>query len=289
VGILGSNRVGKTTLLKIAATFIIPTAGHVTIGGYDVVKQPQQVKSLAAYSFADDRSFYWRLSGRQNLEFCAALDNLHGHASRAAITEVSDRLGLGPYLEAPYSTLSAGFRQRFALARALLRRPRVLLLDEPTRSVDPREARLIWTFLREELVEQLGVTMLLVTHQVDEAVALCDRIMIMEHGRLKRDLRPDDLMRESGGINGLTLTLTGFRASELAKLRALRGVRGASLSYQDGKQQLEVLFEDGNHSVADIVASATGSGANLHSLVEGTPVEAMISRMVNEREEEPVS
>jgi ABC-2 type transport system ATP-binding protein len=283
VGILGGNGAGKTTLLKIAGTLLAPTAGSVTVGGYDVASKAAKVKPLVAYSFAEDRSFYWRLNGYQNLEFFAALDGLHGTECRRAIHEIGERLNLDAYLQRPFSIFSTGVRQRFALARALLRRPRLLLLDEPTRSVDPAEAASIWSYLREELVEQQGVSIVVVTHQIEEAVRVCDRICVLDNGLLRDDVRPRDLVHAAEGISGITMTVQGFPSRELARLNLIRGVSEVRLSEVDGLQQIDV-WSDGDDELplAEVVAATTLSGAQLKSLHRGSPIQTVVSRLMAE-------
>ncbi len=280
LGVLGSNGAGKTTLLKIIATVVAPTAGSVRVNGWDVVTQTRRANAEAAYCFTEDRSFYWRLSGRQNLEFFAALDDLHGKVAKRRIDETAERLAIGDYLERPFAQYSSGIRQRFALARALLRAPRVLLLDEPTRSVDPAEAKSIWSLIRDDLVRGGDVSVVLVTHQTQEAVAVCDRVAILEDGKLPLNLPPADLQRATLGLHGLTITLEGFSAGQLPRLKELHGVRDVTYIERNGEQQIEVWCDNGDLALAELVAATTAAGARVRALSEAAPVHEILTRLL---------
>ena len=139
-GIMGPNGAGKTTLIKVLSTLILPTSGQAFIHGYNLLTQPERVKSLVGLVSGDDRSFYWRLSCRENLLFFAALYNLPPSQARSRIEELSCLLDLEDFLDRRYAQCSSGMKQRLALARSLIHRPRVLLMDEPTKSLDPGAA-----------------------------------------------------------------------------------------------------------------------------------------------------
>jgi len=283
-GVLGSNGAGKTTLLKVLATLVRPTAGEVFVGGWNVVSHENEARRAVSYAFGEDRSFYWRLTGRHNLEFFAAINDLHGREATQRIDELAERLAVTSYLDQPYSFYSAGIRQRFSLARALLRRPKLLLLDEPTRSVDPAHARELWSLIRDVLVGQEGMTVLLVTHQAEEAAAVCDRIAVLDGGRLQSALRPSELRQAADGLSGLTITLDGFRIGELPRLRSVPGVREVTLSQVDGEQQIEVWCENGDLALSELIAVTTASGATVRALNQATPVSAVVARLLERRE-----
>lgn len=183
LGLLGTNGAGKTTLLKILATLILPTAGCVTVDGHDVTREADRVKAMIGWATGDERSFYWRLSGRQNLEFFGAFQGLAPRAVRERIAQLSEQLGLEG-LDRRFGGYSAGMRHRLAIARALLRQPRILLLDEPTRSLDPLMADALRRLILDTLVAQMGCTVILATHNLQEAEELCDRIAVLHEGWL---------------------------------------------------------------------------------------------------------
>jgi ABC-2 type transport system ATP-binding protein len=181
-GILGLNGAGKTTLLKMLATIILPDAGTATVGGFDIVAQPREVRAMLAMVTADERSLNWRLSARENLRLFAGLHRMDPAESSRRTDEVLASVQLGGAGNKIVGAFSSGMRQRLLLARALLSRPRILLLDEPTRSLDPVTAHEFRRLLRDELVCQRGVTVILATHNPEEAFAYCDRVAVLHHG-----------------------------------------------------------------------------------------------------------
>lgn len=183
-GILGPNGAGKTTLLKILCTLLLPTSGRAVVSGYDVVDAPHKVRQVVGYCLDTERSFYYRLTGRQNLAFFATLNNLRAGERACRIAEVLEIVGLQGAADARFMTYSKGMQQKLGLARALLTDPAVLLLDEPTKSLDPGAAAEFRRFLRGTLAEKLGKTILLVTHSLTECHACCDRVAIMDRGRI---------------------------------------------------------------------------------------------------------
>ncbi len=196
LGLLGTNGAGKTTLLKILATLILPTSGRVMVEGYDVAGQADQVKGIIGFGTSDERSFYWRLTGRQNLEFFAAFQGLSADAARSRIEQLREELGLEA-LDRTFGVYSTGMRHRLAIARALLRQPRILLLDEPTRSLDPLAAGELHRLIQKTLVAQMGCTVVLATHNLQEAEELCDRIAVLHEGRLVGSGTVAELRRSS--------------------------------------------------------------------------------------------
>ena len=196
LGLLGTNGAGKTTLLKILATLILPTSGLVTVEGYDVAGQADQVKGMIGFGTSEERSFYWRLTGRQNLEFFAAFQGLSADDARSRIQQLREQLGLEA-LDRRFGVYSTGMRHRLAIARALLRQPRILLLDEPTRSLDPLAAGELHRLIQKTLVAQMGCTVVLATHNLQEATELCDRIAILHGGRLVGSGTVAELRRSS--------------------------------------------------------------------------------------------
>ncbi len=184
-GILGPNGAGKTTLIKILATLILPDAGGGSVCGWDLAAEAQKVRSKIGLVSANERSFYWRLSGRQNLDFFASLWGLKGREKARRIAEVMDISGISDKADAPVMKYSSGQQQRLALARALLPDPEVLLMDEPTRSLDPSAASEFRRFARQELAGTGGKTLLWCTHNLAEAREVCGRLAVIHKGRVR--------------------------------------------------------------------------------------------------------
>jgi ABC-2 type transport system ATP-binding protein len=183
-GLLGPNGAGKTTLFKMLATLTSPDEGTATVHGADVMRAPREVRRLVAPVAADERGLHWRLSALENLRLFATLYDIRGAAVGERIDEVLGVVGLRGAERRVVGTYSSGMRQRLLIARALLIRPRVLLLDEPTRSLDPVSARDFRRFLREEVVGPTKCTVVMATHSAEEALELCDRVAVLHEGRL---------------------------------------------------------------------------------------------------------
>jgi ABC-2 type transport system ATP-binding protein len=183
-GLVGPNGAGKTTLIKILCALILPTAGRAQVNGYDL-GQEQAIKTSVGLVAGDERSFYWRLSGRDNLIFFGRLHGLgRGRAAERA-EELLAQVGLAEVADRRFQTYSAGLRQRLAIARGMLHAPPILFMDEPTLSLDPNATRRIHGLIRDELVDRRGTTVFLATHRLDEATALCDRVAILDRGRVR--------------------------------------------------------------------------------------------------------
>ncbi|MDQ2717361.1 MAG: ABC transporter ATP-binding protein [Chloroflexota bacterium] len=183
VGILGSNGSGKSTLIRILSTLLIPDTGRVTIFGYDVEKDERMVQRLIN-RVSVEASFFKKLSPMENLIYAARLYNMSAAEARPKITSILLRLGIKPdRIKQPLENMSRGMQQKVAIARAFLTAPIVLLLDEPTTGLDPRSKIDVQTFVKE-LREVHGATILITTHDMDEAEALCDRVAIIDQGRI---------------------------------------------------------------------------------------------------------
>jgi ABC-2 type transport system ATP-binding protein len=183
VGILGANGSGKSTLIRILSTLLIPDNGHVSIFGYDVEKDERTVQRLIN-RVSVEASFFKKLSPMENLIYAARLYNMSGDEARAKIQQILERLGIPKdRIGQPLEDMSRGMQQKVAIARAFLTSPIVLLLDEPTTGLDPRSRLDVQVFVRE-LREVHDATILITTHDMDEAEALCDRVAIIDQGKI---------------------------------------------------------------------------------------------------------
>ncbi|MDP3880053.1 MAG: ABC transporter ATP-binding protein [Dehalococcoidales bacterium] len=182
-GLLGPNGAGKTTLIKILCGLVLPNSGDAWVLGCHIQKEEYSSRKLVAAVSVDERSFYWRLTGWQNLEFYASLYRVPRRQIRQRVEEALVEVGLLPEANVRFQNYSTGMRQRLAIARGLLCQPRVLFVDEPTRSLDPQNARAVRKLLREE-VDSAGRTVVLATHNMEEAEAICDRVAILDKGCL---------------------------------------------------------------------------------------------------------
>jgi len=182
-GLLGPNGAGKTTLLKLLATILLPSEGRAWVNGLDVIRQGAEVRRTVGLATGEERGFYWRLTGRENLEFFGGLFGLAPQWARQRVKAALELVDLAPFAEELVGRYSTGMRHRLDLARALLPDPSVLLLDEPTRSLDPAGAEQLRSLLRR-LGRERGKTALLVTHDLVEAATTCDRVAIIRDGAI---------------------------------------------------------------------------------------------------------
>ena len=192
-GILGVNGAGKSTLLHILATLSRPDSGDVTLDGSSVVLDPFLARRRTGYCTSADRSFYFRLTLRANLRFFGSLSGLTGNQLEQRISEVLELVGLQDAGDKLYAHCSSGMRQRASIARALIDDPPFLLLDEPTRAIDPLHTHAIRTLVREELVNARGKTVILATNILEEAWVLCDRVAVLQAGRVANVSEPSAL------------------------------------------------------------------------------------------------
>lgn len=183
-GVLGPNGAGKTTLFRLITGLVTADQGVARVNGWDVSRDPRRARTSMAVVFANDRALNGRLSGRENLRLHAALQQLAPAPAEQRIAEVLELVSLTESADRLYATYSSGMKQRLSFARALLSNPSVLLLDEPTRSLDPISAREIRRFLRDELCGRLKRTILIATHDTEEALELCDRAVVLSRGRI---------------------------------------------------------------------------------------------------------
>lgn len=183
MGILGSNGSGKSTLIRILSTLLIPDTGRVTIFGYDVEKDERVVQRLIN-RVSVEASFFKKLSPMENLIYAARLYNMPGGEARVKIQQILTRLGIPrDRIRQPLENMSRGMQQKVAIARAFLTSPIVLLLDEPTTGLDPRSKIDVQSFVHR-LREDHDATILITTHDMEEAEALCDRVAIIDQGKI---------------------------------------------------------------------------------------------------------
>jgi ABC-2 type transport system ATP-binding protein len=184
LALLGANGAGKSTLLRILATLILPTLGSAQIAGHDAVLDPRAVRRQLGYHAGSDSGFYARLTGRENLRFFGRLNHLSNDLAAQRIAHLAQQFHLEEALDRQVRTLSSGTVQRLSLARALLHKPRVLLLDEPTRSLDAIAASEFRRFLKSEVLRRGDTSLLFASHTLPEVELLADRIAVIDGGRI---------------------------------------------------------------------------------------------------------
>ena len=201
-GLIGRNGAGKTTLTKIVATLVQPTTGSVAVRGHDSIRDDEHVRREVGLATAEERSFYWRLTSEQNLMFFARLHGLSDRVAKQRLGDLLAKLELEEVARRRFGELSTGNKQRLAVARAMLTNPSVLLLDEPTRSLDPLAAARMREMISSLALQDPPVTIFLTSHNLGEVETLCGRVAIISRGRIRaidsprklRDLTSDSEM-----------------------------------------------------------------------------------------------
>jgi ABC-type multidrug transport system ATPase subunit len=192
-GLLGPNGAGKTTLFKILSTLVVPDQGAARVAEFDVIRDAAQVRRILTPVIPDERSLYWRISARENLRLYAALYGIPGGQATSRVAWALQLVGLADTGNQMVGQFSSGMKQRLLLARGLLAEPQVLLLDEPTRSLDPVSAKEMRSFIRDQVVSAGSRTVIIATHNPEEAMELCDRVAILDRGRVMAVGTPDTL------------------------------------------------------------------------------------------------
>ncbi len=272
-GLLGPNGAGKTTLLKMLATLITPDEGTADVEGVDVEGDPSAARRLVAPVIANERSLYWRLSARENLELFAHLwevPRADVHSRVEEVLRIVDLVDTGSKMVGQFSS---GMMQRLLIARALLAEPRVLLLDEPTRSLDPISAREFRRFLREELAVRRQCAVIIATHSAEEAFDLCDRVAVLDRGRLLSVGVAAELARDLAGDRYVAWTTQPDHPAltRLAVTRASDETAPVALRAMDGWQSVEIVVQGGPDEAARLVRQLVSEGVPLAAM-ERVPV-----------------
>jgi ABC-2 type transport system ATP-binding protein len=263
-GLLGPNGAGKTTIAGMLTTRVIPTGGHLEVAGVDVVAHPARAKQfLGVVSQANtlDR----QLTVWENLYFHGRLFGMSKTDSQAKATELLGRFQLAKWAKASVYALSGGMAQRLMVARAILHSPAVLFMDEPTAGLDPQSRLALWGILEELNAD--GQTILLTTHYMEEADQLCDRVGIMDKGRMLALDTPEGLKRSTG----IDTIVTVKASSDLETLSsALASVEGAS-SARISEGAVELHVAGGERLLARVIAAAESVNATVVDLSVSEP------------------
>lgn len=247
-GLLGSNGAGKTTTIHMLATLLKPTSGTATVNGYDITNQPAKVRASIGIVFqapsSDDM-----LTGYENLHLHSMLYSVPRHTRKQRIEEVLELVGLTERKHDQVKTYSGGMRRRLEIARGLLHKPKVMFLDEPTLGLDPASRESMWKYVRR-LVEEEKVTIILTTHYMEEADMLCDRIAIIDKGRIVALDTPAKLKAGLGG-DIVRIKTKKFMQQDIDKIRQFSFVHKLQqsdgflvLSVDNAKRDLPVLLQN---------------------------------------------
>ena len=262
-GLLGPNGAGKTTLIKLLCCLVLPSSGTAQVFGHSIPKEEQAVKNLVGLVSSEERSFFWRLTGRENLRFFASLYHISGLAARKRIDELLNIVGLSNDGDIRFQNYSTGMRQKLAIARGLLSQPQVLFVDEPTRSLDPVSAQTVRRFFKEKVSGE-GKTVILATHNLNEAEQLCDRLAIMDHGRIIALGTVQELRSLFQNYEECKLQVNHLSESTLPRLRQIDGVLDCQVSSQhNGTSNLELRLTNRMAVLPHILQIMVQDGAEI--------------------------
>jgi ABC-2 type transport system ATP-binding protein len=262
-GFLGPNGAGKTTTLRMLSTLLPPTGGRATVAGVDLLSEPRKVRERIGY-VGQLGGTDPGLTGRRELEFQARLYGASRAEARKRAADLLAALELEAAADRPTSTYSGGMRRRLDVGLGLIHNPRLLFLDEPTTGLDPQGRARLWNEVRR--LKASGMTVFLTTHYLEEADALCDRLAIIDHGRIVAEGTPEQLKREIAG-DVITLGIAGDREAALALLREQPFVRQAGLE-GDG---LRLYVERGDAAMPAVLRLLDGAGLPIETIAMSRP------------------
>jgi ABC-2 type transport system ATP-binding protein len=260
-GLLGPNGAGKTTLIRILTTLMAPSSGQAWVAGHDVVHEPRQVREqigVVPQALTSDLE----LTAWQNLDIYGQFYGLSRTTRRARADHLLEMVGLHERAHEMVATYSGGMRRRLEIARGLLHSPRVLFLDEPTIGLDPQGRRAVWELL-EQLRAESDLTISLTTHYMDEAENLCDRIAIIDGGKIVASGTTQQLKAMVKGTDRIRLEISGDASPALIALRRQPYVLEAS---QDSDGAIVIAAADGAHAMPRIIEQTERAGAKIHAM-----------------------
>jgi ABC-2 type transport system ATP-binding protein len=279
-GLLGPNGAGKTTTIKMLITLLLPTSGSARVLGLDVVKNAQEVRRRIGYVFGGERGVYERLSGYDNLRYFAELYGVPPKVQKPRIEELLELVGLKGREHERAEGYSRGMKQRLHVARGLLHDPEVLFLDEPTIGLDPVGARELRSTIAS--LTAGGKTVLLTTHYMFEADALCDRIAVISKGKIVAEGTPADLKRGVDRGRVLEVEVYGVDDKTIERVRGLDGVMAVSVEEREQTQVLVVQTQAEAELTSAILGHLNGGQVGRISQREPTLEDAYVALVTEE-------
>lgn len=248
--LLGPNGAGKTTAIKILTTLLLPSSGHALVNGFDIYKESSNIRSSINAMLMGERSIYWKLSGRQNLEFFGSLYYQSDQQIRKRIKQLDEILDLWDFLDRPVESFSSGQKYKIAFAKTLINDPPLIFLDEPTATLDPRAARTMRNVIKKVNKEE-GKTIFLTTHNMLEATELSDRVAIIDLGKIIALDTPANLQHELGKSqhNSVTITCNVLPEGLIDEIKTIEGVLGVSTIAQNDESFPWIKVVTGDKSI----------------------------------------
>ena len=275
LGLLGPNGAGKTTTVRILSTLLIPDSGKATVAGFDVVKEASQVRKKIGLILGGERGLYGRLTGKENLNYFAAINHLSTSLSRKRVDEVLKMVSLTEAKDRPVEQYSRGMKQRLHVARGLLTDPEILFMDEPTIGLDPVGAQELRQMIPPMVRE--GKTIVLTTHYMSEADELSDRIAIIDRGAIVAEGTPSDIKRKFSKISVCEVILKQNHAKAVESLSALPGIKRVASSSDGPIQKLTIHLIPGTEIKAAVTSQLGNELVDSLTMREPTLEEAYLS------------
>lgn len=262
-GLLGPNGAGKTTLIKILTTLLLPTAGDAWVNGYHILRQENQVRASVGCMLMGERGLYWKLTGRENLEYFGALYHLHPDERKRKAQEIIDLLGLKDLADRTVETYSSGQKMSLAFGKALINDAPLLVLDEPTNTLDVPSASELRATVRD--LNAQGKTIIYTTHIMSEAETLCKRVAIIDHGQLLA-LGTIAELKASLGRSQVTRIEGVITSKSLAAIRQLPEVEQASRTSLETIDLLTVVTRQGHENLPQLIETLNRTGALIQKI-----------------------
>jgi len=258
-GLLGPNGAGKSTTVAMLSTILPPTEGTAIVGGYDIKKQPKEVRQIIGV-VTQEAGIYDDLTAAENLAYFGKLQGVEGKKLRKWIDELLEMVQLKDRANDRVKTFSGGMKRRLNLAVGLVHMPKVLFLDEPTTGFDPQARFAVWEIIKQ--FQAKGVAILLTTHYMDEADYLCDRVAVMDDGKIIALDKPDVLKHSMGKLEAIELKAMKIPRKLMAELKKLRGVKKVVRS----PEGLKVFTPSADRVLSQVVKAVTDVGVSVDSL-----------------------
>jgi ABC-2 type transport system ATP-binding protein len=262
-GLLGPNGAGKTTLIKILTTLLLPSSGNAWVNGYNIVKQDNQVRASVGCMLMGERGLYWKLTGRENLDYFGALYHLAPAGCRERSGQILDMLDMQKLADRTVETYSSGQKMKLAFGKALVNDAPLLILDEPTNTLDVPSASELRAIVRD--LHDQGKTIIYTTHIMSEAETLCDRVAIIDHGRLLANGTVDELKQSLHAEQ--VIHIEGIISSAAVEaVQQLPAVRQATRSAKNGASELTVVIQEDVNLLPGLIELLTGNGALIQKI-----------------------
>jgi ABC-2 type transport system ATP-binding protein len=262
-GLLGPNGAGKTTLIKCLTTLLLPTRGTAWINGYQLERDENAIRASIGCMLMGDRGLYWKLTGRENLDFFGALYQIPPAPRKKQADKIIEMLNLGDIVDRTVETYSSGQKMKLAFGKALINDAPVLILDEPTNTLDLPSARELRAVVHD--LNEQGRTVVYTTHQMSEAEELCDRVAIIDRGEvIAQGTIPE--LKASLNREGVTKVEGVIPTAAFNAVRTLDGVASAALSSKDGAQELVIVALNPRAILPQLIHALMDNGAVLEQI-----------------------